>query len=836
MNSRILLILNCLLIGFSQALVSQANDTLRPILNLRGPGDFVDNFNDYTGLEFPESSLSYLQEQLQALDSASHESFLLAPYPLLPQSPEIDDELIDTYFDGITSEKGYLVYTLYEDGDITNPRFLVKVKNPDIGQGEIPGIEQDIANAMRNHSGSGLAYPDKLAAGIERYLHIINWDADFTPFYSGALAPLEDDEILYPSFELGEAATFIAVSGVPITLPEGTRVKFMNKESDRGGLLHSFLPPGSPQFYTPMSWAQGDHAGKFAGYGYWEPAPPGSGSQIKVQFYSYQGFNQGNPCGGAPPYVEDEMVSVLLGYLTGCPQRGQLYVFPRLYRAHWKDLTDPTPFTPGYPAYRAANSLQTFDAVSNYFINDVQAWDTICSESRSITPNALQKEIPFPCGILQKMAPLSALAAGQYAYIYFENGTEAVMTRYGSNLYLSYVDSDGQMAILAHDQYYGWYYTDLQAPQFSADVNIILDWAGELALDVGITTAFIAINIPLGGAAAAMAAPYGVELGAILLVDLTLSAAEAGVVYMVKDDSNLALQTFAAGAVGAAGGTLLTNAVKGYRYSRSLGYSDDLDAMLKFNRHTGIPGSNGPPLKKSLKAFQEDALGHGLNEGQVDELLGDMEADDELARYLMTDEGRVRAWERLNPHPNRTSLPILTRRVEFDDLPLHWRKENPYTNQDMFDPNSGGYTVAHTGHNDYPHEYDMADAIAKDGKAVKLRDESTPDPAFGNKTPDADIDGVVHDFKNFDSPNNVNGKVYNHIISSGSRSNAPGVTFNLRGNSASLDDVNQGLDDVRELIANEGVPSGMAEQVGLVYSDGTVAFLSKNEIINGAYF
>ncbi|MCB9302240.1 MAG: hypothetical protein H6566_16455 [Lewinellaceae bacterium] len=29
----------------------------------------------------------------------------------------------------------------------------------------------------------------------------------------------------------------------------------------------------------------------------------------------------------------------------------------------------------------------------------------------------------------------------------------------------------------------------------------------------------------------------------------------------------------------------------------------------------------------------------------MDELLGDMEADDELARYLMTDEGRVRAWE-----------------------------------------------------------------------------------------------------------------------------------------------------------------------------------------------
>jgi len=110
------------------------------------------------------------------------------------------------------------------------------------------------------------------------------------------------------------------------------------------------------------------------------------------------------------------------------------------------------------------------------------------------------------------------------------------------------------------------------------------------------------------------------------------------------------------------------------------------------------------------------------------------------------------------------------------------------------------------------------------------------DPNFGNETPDAEISGIVHDFKTFDSPNNVNGKVYNHIIASGSRSNAPGVSLNLQGNNASLIDVNQGLDDVRLLIDNTGVPSGMAEQVGLVYSDGSVKFLSKNDIINGAYF
>lgn len=250
-------------------------------------------------------------------------------------------------------------------------------------------------------------------------------------------------------------------------------------------------------------------------------------------------------------------------------------------------------------------------------------------------------------------------------------------------------------------------------------------------------------------------------------------------------------------------------------------------------------GSQGDEATKAWKLLQEAGEEAG-------ELKGDLAAVKALAEDVgsagngfllaLRKPGMVRVWEKIYPHVNRTSIPILTRRIEFDELPSQWRKENPYNNQDMFDPNSGEYTALHTGHNDYPHEYDMADAIAKDGKAVKLCDESTPDPAFGNRTPDADIDGVVYDFKNFDSPNNVNGKVYNHIISGGSRSNAPGVTFNLQGNSASLADVNQGLDDVRLLISNNGVPSGMADQVGLVYSDGSVAFLTKDEIINGATF
>lgn len=113
----------------------------------------------------------------------------------------------------------------------------------------------------------------------------------------------------------------------------------------------------------------------------------------------------------------------------------------------------------------------------------------------------------------------------------------------------------------------------------------------------------------------------------------------------------------------------------------------------------------------------------------------------------------------------------------------------------------------------------------------------TTDSAFGNKTPDAEIDGLVHDFKYFDVPNNVDQKVYNHIISPLSRSNAPGVTFNIKGNGAQLSDVNKGLQDVRNLIDNTGdIPAGMAEKIGLIRQNGTVSFLTKDQIINGASF
>jgi len=267
----------------------------------------------------------------------------------------------------------------------------------------------------------------------------------------------------------------------------------------------------------------------------------------------------------------------------------------------------------------------------------------------------------------------------------------------------------------------------------------------------------------------------------------------------------------------------------------------DLESMIK-----KLPDPETPEGKAFMDKFNQlffdehfdaDGILDLVPTDRADKFLKDLqnEGDDFLQKFV-DDPDLMEAWDKIYPHENKIKLSVLQRRKEFDNFLPEWRKTNPYTGEEMFDSNSGGYIVSHNGHNDYVHEYDMAKAFSSDGNVVKLRDESVPDPNFGNKTPDAEISGIVHDFKTFDSPNNVNGKVYNHIIASGSRSNAPGVSFNLQGNNASLIDVNQGLDDVRLLIDNTGVPSGMAEQVGLVYSDGSVKFLSKNDIINGAYF
>lgn len=108
---------------------------------------------------------------------------------------------------------------------------------------------------------------------------------------------------------------------------------------------------------------------------------------------------------------------------------------------------------------------------------------------------------------------------------------------------------------------------------------------------------------------------------------------------------------------------------------------------------------------------------------------------------------------------------------------------------------------------------------------------------FGKWIKEQGFDELIYDFKNFDSPKNIDNKVFTYGTSAGSRSSAQGVVFNLQGNEATVNKVNEGLRGIRDMITNtEDIPEGMAERVGLIYSDGKVKFLAKTEIFNGANF
>ncbi|MCR9193018.1 MAG: hypothetical protein ACE362_23510 [Phaeodactylibacter xiamenensis] len=634
----------------NESLFSQDRDSLGLILNFRGSGNLLEEFNDYTGVSFSESALVRLQQEVSALDSADHEGFLFSPYEIMGQQYGINQPFLDSALIALNGAKKILFSVNNLGGYPEETVFSVDIVNPDLLISEVDGIEDELKYLMKASSINN-EIPEVFALAIERYLDVINPAGLYQSYFENNLQVLLDDDT-YPSFELDSIANFIALSGVPIKLPAGSRVKFLRFDDDQKGMLYCFRLPGNSYYHTPKKWKAGtSNAGKFAGYGYWSPADWNSSS--KVIFYSYEDYLVHNGGCGFPPYTLGEVTEVLLGYTKGCPgNEGELYIYPRLYKTYFEDITSPESPDEGYPAYRAANENVTFADIDQHIINSTQqVFDDSCSqEVITLHHNQLLKDIPFPCGISSDLVPLSALSSGEYYFIHFDNGVEAVMSIHQGRQFLAYLDNDAELVVLEYDKFYGWFYSDFQGPQFSKDAGIILNFAGELALQAGITSVFIAVNVYLGGAVAAMAAPYGVETGALLLLDLAVSAGEASSVYMITDDSNLAMQAFFAGAVGSVGGTLLTNSIKGFRLTSS----DDLDVLFKTRTYSEIPqDASASYMTKRLREFKSEVRSSGMSDDLFRTLLIDMESSDDLARYILSDYKRVRAWwEALYDLPN----------------------------------------------------------------------------------------------------------------------------------------------------------------------------------------
>lgn len=223
------------------------------------------------------------------------------------------------------------------------------------------------------------------------------------------------------------------------------------------------------------------------------------------------------------------------------------------------------------------------------------------------------------------------------------------------------------------------------------------------------------------------------------------------------------------------------------------------------------PGLLTPGLASVLNAIptkelRQQFLNH-LNdlatEHKILKFVEDLE-EDLFREFVQVEVGAVRAWEALFDFPlNRVKVVMLTRRIAFDDFPIIWNKKNPYPpHEELFDFNSGGYIVSHSGHNNNLHELITAKAFMKQGNEVRLLDESLP-----GKTPDAEIKGVIYDFKNINSSAlNITNNIRNKLEDAANQG-VNGIVIRIADNAIASS--NNGLKMIKQAIqdhANSGKP------------------------------
>ena len=147
--------------------------------------------------------------------------------------------------------------------------------------------------------------------------------------------------------------------------------------------------------------------------------------------------------------------------------------------------------------------------------------------------------------------------------------------------------------------------------------------------------------------------------------------------------------------------------------------------------------------------------------------------------------------------------------------------------QYYFDDQTGGFILIHQQHNLNPSELFIAEAFAKQGNQVKLLQEQAQ---IGEKTPDAKINNEEWEFKEL-SPNavNIKNRVQRGIATA--KKQAPNIAYHINNDRANLQDINRGI--IRALVWDI---EGNIQKIALVFQNGTINSLNREQLDNGEYF
>lgn len=144
-----------------------------------------------------------------------------------------------------------------------------------------------------------------------------------------------------------------------------------------------------------------------------------------------------------------------------------------------------------------------------------------------------------------------------------------------------------------------------------------------------------------------------------------------------------------------------------------------------------------------------------------------------------------------------------------------------------YDSSTGGFILIHLNHNTNPSEIFLAEIFAKQGKRVILLSEQGGERV---KTPDANIDGEIWEFKEL-SRDAVSIK---NTIQRGvavAKKRAPNLAYHINNENANLKDINRGI--ARVMVWDN---EQLLQTIVLVFNNGNTQVLTREEIDNGKYF
>ena len=143
-----------------------------------------------------------------------------------------------------------------------------------------------------------------------------------------------------------------------------------------------------------------------------------------------------------------------------------------------------------------------------------------------------------------------------------------------------------------------------------------------------------------------------------------------------------------------------------------------------------------------------------------------------------------------------------------------------------YDEDTGGFILIHQNHNTNNSERFIAEILARLGRRVKLLSEQA---APGIRTPDAEIDGEIWEFKEL-SPEAVSIK---NTVQRGvavAKKRARNVAYHIN-TEANIADINKGI--TRAMVWDT---ERLLQKISLIFNDGKVQELTREELDNGESF